>query len=136
MNLQTLEPASLLKGNSNTDVFLWKIFSKFLRTPILKNNWEWLLLYLYYNSHHYYHHHHFHYICKTPAQKIKFSVKDFSRKRDQIRSFLRKLNWTTLDNVETAMSFSTSILTTLGNVETTLRIWPFEKKLSLDLKTK
>ena len=39
------------------------------------------------------------------------------------------LNWTTLDNVETTLSFSTSIFTTL-------RIWPFEKKLSLDSKTK
>ena len=51
------------------------------------------------------------------------------------------LNWT-LDNVETRLdnvettSFSTSIFTTLSNVETKLRIWPFEKKLSLDSKTK
>ena len=46
------------------------------------------------------------------------------------------LNWTTLDNFEITLSFSTSIFTTLDNVKTTLRIWTFEKKLSLDSKTK
>ena len=33
-----------------------------------------------------------------------------------------------LNNTETTLSFSTSIFTTLGNVKTTLWIWPFEKK--------
>ena len=34
---------------------------------------------------------------------------------------------TTSDNVETTLSFSTSICITLGNIETTLWIWPYEK---------
>ena len=37
------------------------------------------------------------------------------------------LNWAMLANVKTT-SFSTSTFTTLGNVETTFRIWPFEKQ--------
>ena len=85
MNVQALGPASLLKGTP-TRSFPVK-FLKFLRTPILKNNCEQLLLYFYYNSHQHYHHHHFHYNCKTTAQKMKFSVKDFSSKRDQIRIY-------------------------------------------------
>ena len=46
------------------------------------------------------------------------------------------LNWTMLDNVETTLSFSMSIFTVLGDVETMLRIWPLEKKIRLDSKTK
>ena len=46
------------------------------------------------------------------------------------------LNWTTLDNIKTTLSFSTSILTTFGNVETTLRIWEFEKKVKPRFKNK
>ena len=44
-----------------------------------------------------------------------------------------------LNNVrqrQTTLCISTSIFTTLDNVETTLRIWPFHKKLSLDSKAK
>ena len=44
-----------------------------------------------------------------------------------------------LNNVrqrQTTLCISTSIFTTLDNVETTLRIWPFRKKLSLDSKAK
>ena len=39
-------------------------FMQFLRTPILKNICERLLLFFHYNSHHHYHHHYFHYHCK------------------------------------------------------------------------
>ena len=39
-----------------------------------------------------------------------------------------KLIYTTLDNVETTLSFSTLIWTTLVNVETTLWKWPFLKR--------
>ena len=38
------------------------------------------------------------------------------------------LIYTTLDNVETTLSFSTLIWTTLVNVETTLWKWPFLKR--------
>ena len=34
------------------------------------------------------------------------------------------------------LSFSTSIFTTLGNVQTTLRIWPFQKKIKPRFKSK
>ena len=39
------------------------------------------------------------------------------------------LNWTTLDNVQTTLPFSSSIFTTL-------RIWPFEKKIKPQFKNK
>ena len=42
---------------------------------------------------------------------------------------VEQLNWITLDNVETTLSFSTSIFATLG-------IWPFEKKYKPRFKNK
>ena len=47
-----------------------------------------------------------------------------------------KLNGKTLDNVETTLSYSTSIFLTLDKVETTLRVWPFEKKIKPPFKNK
>ena len=43
------------------------------------------------------------------------------------------LIWTTLDNVETTLSFSTLSFTTLKNVETTLWKWPFLKRTETKL---
>ena len=46
-------------------------FSKFLRTPILKNICERLLPYFHYNSHHDCDHHHFHYYCKIHLYHLR-----------------------------------------------------------------
>ena len=43
VKLKAFRPATLLKRDSNSCIFLWN-FPKFLRTPILKNICEWLLL--------------------------------------------------------------------------------------------
>ena len=37
------EPATLVKRNSDAGAFPVN-FAKFLRTPILKNTWKWVLL--------------------------------------------------------------------------------------------
>ena len=49
---------------------------------------------------------------------------------------VRQQRWTTLDNVEIALSFSTSMSVTLENVETMLGIWPFanNKKFTSNLE--
>ena len=49
---------------------------------------------------------------------------------------VRQQRWTTLDNVEIALSFSTSMSVTLENVETMLGIWPFanNKKFTSSLE--
>ena len=46
-------------------------FAKFLRTPILNNICQRLLLYFHYNSHHHYHHYHFHYHCKMHLYHLR-----------------------------------------------------------------
>ena len=66
---------------------------------------------------------------------VSVEVYNFQQSRINVMS-ISTLNWITLDNVEITLSFSASIFTTLGNVETTLRIWPFEKKIKSRAKNK
>ena len=46
-------------------------FAKFLRTPVLKNVYERLLLYFHYNSHHHYRYHHFHCHFKMHVSRLR-----------------------------------------------------------------
>ena len=54
---------------------------------------------------------------------LYFYVEIYNVEQHQINVLYFKLTWTTSDNVETALSFSTSSFTMLVNVETTLRNW-------------
>ena len=69
--LLKLQATTLLERNCNTCVFLWNL-RNFLKTPILKNICERLVLYFHYNSHHHYHYdHHFHYHCKMRLYHLR-----------------------------------------------------------------
>ena len=66
IKLQALEPATLKKKLQH------RCFpAKILRTPILNNICERLLLYFHYNPHHHYHYHHFHYPCKMHFYRLR-----------------------------------------------------------------
>ena len=64
--------------------------------------------------------------CWNYAVYINVEIYNVEKRHINVAYFKVDLN--NVDNVETMLSFSTSIFTTLGNVETTLWTYPFEKK--------
>ena len=67
---QFLRACSFIKKKSQHRCYSVK-FAKFLKTPILKNICERLLLYFHFNSHHHFHYHHFHSHCKMHLYRLR-----------------------------------------------------------------